>query len=139
MTFDLNTGIFKPYIKPNDIPLYVNRQSNHPPSIIKQIPTGVNKRLSSISSNEEVFKNALPIYQDSLKRSGYDFNFKYDPEAGNSNKRRNRNRSRNVTWFNPPYSENIATNIGAKFLHIIDRCFPQTTFYTKWLTGTQLK
>ena len=33
--FDLNTGIYRPYIKPNDKPLYINVNSNHPPSIIK--------------------------------------------------------------------------------------------------------
>ena len=34
-----------------------------------------------------------------------------------------RNRSRNVIWFNPPYSANVATDIGHKFLQPIDECF----------------
>ena len=34
VTFNLDTGDFKPFMKPNDTPLYVNRNSNHPPSII---------------------------------------------------------------------------------------------------------
>ena len=38
VTFDLNNGKFKPYRKPNDDPLYINRHSNHPPSIIRQLP-----------------------------------------------------------------------------------------------------
>ncbi len=45
VTFDLNNGKFKPYRKPNDDPLYINRHSNHPPSIIKQLPTSINKRM----------------------------------------------------------------------------------------------
>ena len=53
VTLDLDTGIFKPFQKPNDTPLYVNRLSNHPPSIIQNIPAAVNKRLNSISANEE--------------------------------------------------------------------------------------
>ena len=36
-----------------------------------------------------------------------------------------RSRSRNITWFNPPYSANVATNIGHKFLQLIDECFPK--------------
>ena len=48
VTFDLNNGKFKPYRKPNDDPLYINRHSNHPPSIIKQLPTSINKRISAL-------------------------------------------------------------------------------------------
>ena len=33
-------------------------------------------------------------------------------------------RTRNVTWFNPPYNASVSTNIGSKFLRIIDKCFP---------------
>ena len=36
VTFDLGNGKSKPYRKPNDDPLYIDRHSNHPPSIIKQ-------------------------------------------------------------------------------------------------------
>ena len=43
VTFDLNNAKHKPYRKPNDDPLYINRHSNHPPSITRQLPTAVNK------------------------------------------------------------------------------------------------
>ena len=51
VTLDLSTGIYKPYMKPNNTILYVNRLSNHPPAVIKNIPENVNRRLSSISCN----------------------------------------------------------------------------------------
>jgi hypothetical protein len=35
VTFDLNNAKHKPYRKPNDDPLYINRHSNHPPSITR--------------------------------------------------------------------------------------------------------
>ena len=35
-----------------------------------------------------------------------------------------RQRSRKITWYNPPFSYNVKTNIGAKFLRIIQNCFP---------------
>ena len=36
---DLNTGKTKPFRKENDKPIYINTESNHPPSVIKQLPT----------------------------------------------------------------------------------------------------
>jgi hypothetical protein len=112
-------------MKPNNKPLYVHSESNHPPSIIRNIPISINKRLSNISSNEEVFKAATPPYQEALKESGYDYQLKYNPppQSTNTNSRK-RNRQRNITWFNPPYSESVATNVGKKFLILLDKCFP---------------
>ena len=55
VTFDLNNAKHKPYRKPNDDPLYVNRHSNHPPRITRQLPTAINKRIVLLSSNEQTF------------------------------------------------------------------------------------
>ena len=55
ITFDLPNGTYKPYRKPNDEPLYINRHSNHPPPIIRELPISVNKRINSLSCNREVF------------------------------------------------------------------------------------
>ena len=71
ITLDLNTGIYKPFIKPNDTPIYINKKSNHPPSILKNIPAAVNRRLSNISANEGVFKESIPPYQEALAKGGY--------------------------------------------------------------------
>ena len=45
VTLNLNNGFFKPYHKPDDIIQYVNKESNHPSSIIKHLPTSIEKRL----------------------------------------------------------------------------------------------
>ena len=37
---------------------------------------------------------------------------------------RNRNRKRKVIWYNPPWNANVKTNLGRKFINIINRCFP---------------
>ena len=84
----------------------------------------MNRRLSSISANEEIFGAAIPPYQKALNDSGYNFTLKFDQGAHSGGKKRNRRR--NITWFNPPYSANVSTNIGAKFLRIIDACFPKS-------------
>ena len=37
LTTNMKKGIFKSFIKPNDKPEYVNKLSNHPPQILKNI------------------------------------------------------------------------------------------------------
>ena len=109
--FDLEADTYRPYNKPNNTPQYIHRLSNHPPSIIKSIPEGVNKRLSSRSSNEEMFNSAAPMFQEALKKSGYEYTLKFNPkEQEKTTKKRKRNK-RKVTWFNPPYNISVKTNI----------------------------
>ena len=125
ITMNLKTGEHKPYIKPNNTPLYVHKQSNHQPNIIKNIPESINRRLSNISSNEKIFKKAIPPYQDALKKNRYDYKLEYKPTINQNNKLKN-NRKRNITWFDPPYSKHVASNIGKQFLNLIDTCFQPT-------------
>ena len=68
ITMDLRTGVHKPFMKPNNTPLYVHNKSNHPINIIKNIPESINRRLSNISSNEKIFKKAIPPYQDAPQK-----------------------------------------------------------------------
>ena len=93
-------GLVTSSLKPNDTPLYINKQSNHPPSILKNIAPSVNKRLSSISANEDVFNDAAKPYQEALKNSGFEHKLKFQPEENNGNKNKC-SRKRNISWFNP--------------------------------------
>ena len=121
INLNLDTGIYRPYLKANDTPCYVNKNSNHPRGILENIPHSVNRRLSSILAKKEVFDFAIPPYQDALKKSGYDINLHFDPPV---NSEKSNNRHRNVTYFNPPFSKNVKTNIGKQFLSLIDKHFP---------------
>ena len=56
VTFDLTTGKYKPYRKPNDNPLYIHKHSNYPPSISKQLPTSINKRISTLSYDKQTLR-----------------------------------------------------------------------------------
>ena len=100
VNFNIETGISKPFVKPNNVPLYVHKKSNHPPTVINNIPKSINRRLCSISSNEEVFNESVKVHQEALEKSGYDYKLNFEPilfeEGGN------KNRSRNITYFNPP-------------------------------------
>lgn len=121
VTFNLKDNTFRPFRKPNDKPLYINAKSNHPPLIIKQLPQMINKRISSLSSNQEIFNNTKTIYEDALKDSGYNSTLTFNPD----NKIQGRkNRSRQIIWFNPPFSKNVTTDIGRTFLKLIKKHFP---------------
>ena len=122
ITLDLGTGTFKPYMKENDVPIYVSSKSNHPPLVLRNIPLGVNRRLSRISSNKEIFDAAKPPYQEALTKSGYTHVLEYGPPNQLSTKKKNRKKS--VTWFNPPFSLSVQSNVGREFLRLIDTAFP---------------
>lgn len=125
ITMNFNDGSYKPYMKPNNTPLYVNKRSNHPPNIKKNLPESINSRISSNSSNEDEFKRAAPPYQKALQQSGYEYKLQYNQNKnGDSERTYKRNRNRAVTWFNPPFNLNVATNIGKQFFKIIETSFP---------------
>ena len=103
ISLDLKSGLFKPFMKENNVIHYVHNKSNHPPSILKNLPKGVEQRLSKISANEEIFITSTAPYQAALEASGYSHKLKFDPNARNKPPK-NRRRNRKVTWFNPPFS-----------------------------------
>ena len=98
VTFNLKNGKYYPFRKSNNEPLYIHAQSNHPPSIIKEIPNMINKRISEISCDEEQFEKAKPMYEKALENSGYKAKLKYVPKAPNPR----RNRKSQIIRFNPP-------------------------------------
>ena len=71
----------KTCLTPNpEIPLYVNRKSNHPLCIIENIPKSINKRLSEISIDE----HSAPLYQKALDDSGYNHRLTFTPNLRQS-------------------------------------------------------
>ena len=67
VTFNLNDGTYQPYQKTDNIIQCIHVESNHPPNIIKQIPKTIEKRLSQLSFNEEIFNESAPFYEDKLQ------------------------------------------------------------------------
>jgi hypothetical protein len=121
---NLETETHKPFTKPNNTILYVNADSNHPQSMKRNIPLACQKRLSLLSSNEDIFNAAAPEYQEALDKAGYKYQLRYDHTAkiGVQGKRY---RAKEETWFNPPFSQNVKSNIGADFLKSVDSSFPK--------------
>ena len=61
VSLNLNNSNNKPYQKPGNEILYIHKDSNHPPSILKQIPASIEKRISTLSSNETIFNESKNI------------------------------------------------------------------------------
>ena len=53
VNLDLDSGLFSPFKKENDCPIYIHKKSN------KNVPASVNRRLCSISSNAAVFSQEI--------------------------------------------------------------------------------
>ena len=119
---NLTNGSYALYNKPGNTPAYVHSKSNHPPTIIRNIPTSINKRLSNISSNARTFSKATAIYQQALRNSEYEHSLQYT-RTNSINNHTAMKRKRNITWYNPPFNKGVATNIGRQFLKIVDNVF----------------
>ena len=112
----------------------VSRFSNHPPTIIKNLPASIGLRISDLSQNEEIFSIAKPYYQEALKSSGNNEEILYtnihiNEEILYTNERKSTsqktNRKRKIIWFNPLHSKNVQTNVAKIFLRLVNKHFPQ--------------
>ena len=54
LSFDLTNEADLTYKKPNDISIYIHVNFNQPPSIVKELSNSISKRISNISSSEEI-------------------------------------------------------------------------------------
>ena len=81
----------------------------------------VGRRISDLSSSEEIFKQAAPIYNQALRNSGFNEEIKFSKRDNN----RKGNRSRRIIFFHPPWSDQIKTNVGKCFLQLLDKHFPR--------------
>lgn len=136
-TFMLYDGNFMPYRKPNSEIVYVNNKSNHPPHIKKQIPKMLEKRLSALSSNKQLFDGAVKEYNGALENSGYKDKLEF---VGNNNNSKKKNRrKRDVIYFNPPFCRSVRSNIGRMFLSLVDKHFPRTHVYHSIFNRSTLK
>ena len=59
-TFNLRTNTYRPYRKPNNTPSYIHMSSNHPPEILKRLPTLISELVSRNSCNKQIFNSVKP-------------------------------------------------------------------------------
>ena len=137
VTMRLADGTYWAYQKPNNTPLYIHALSNHPKTIKNSLTTMISKRISTISSSKQEFDKSSQEYNKALKESGFNSHITYIKPEENDKKKRNR--ARNIIWFNPPFSENVETNIGKTFLRLIKKHFPRGNRLNKIFNKNTLK
>ena len=71
VTLNLNSRKYWPYRKPNNHPLYIHSQSNHPPCVKRQLPAMVEQRTSNIACNQEEFNKAAAMWSNARACSGF--------------------------------------------------------------------
>ena len=91
--FNLQTGLHRPYRKETCNTTYVHKDSNHPIHIKKALPKMIGRRIYELSSNQEVFKSEVTLYNDALKAAGYNDEIIYS-EKVNSKKKQEYSRNR---------------------------------------------
>ena len=85
----------------------------------------ISQRISKLSSDHATFQHAAPTYNNALKHSGFRSDIKFFPdETHTPPASHKKNRTRNITWFNPPFSKNVKSNVGKKSLNLLDNHFP---------------
>ena len=103
VTLTLENSTYLPYLKDNNEIIYLNTESNHPPSIINQLPKSIELRLSQLSANKEIFKNSVTPCNEVLTKAGYKHQMRYQ-----------QNIRQNTTYHqqnNPLYSANVVAKV----------------------------
>ena len=138
VSFNLSNVTYQRFCKPNNEIAYIHKESNHPPSVLRQILLSIESRLSKHSSNKKIFKESTQIYQEALKKSGYNHQLTYQKSINNKSKDTKR-RKRKIIWFNPPYSKNVWTKVGNQFLKLINKHFPRHHKFYKLFNKNNVK
>ena len=140
VTQNLSNNSYKSFIKTDQHPSYINVNSNHPKTIIKQVPKAVNYQ-----QMRKTFKESSKIYIDALKNSGFKEEFTYLEEniANVINKEKNKydhkNRKRKIIRFNPAFCRLTSINVGKYFLKLRDKHFKHDNILQKIFNRKTLK
>ena len=101
----------------------------------KQSPPPPPPPHASISCNAEEFHRAKPIYEEALRRRGFNGDMEYVDKQSEQRKIH----KRDVTWFNPPFNQNVTTNVARQFLSLVDKHFPKFHRYHKLFNRNNVK
>ena len=76
------------------------------------------------------FNQAIEPFKRALKESGYNDTLTYET----NNKKKTRCRTRDICWYNPPFSMNMRTRIGGTVFYLLSKYFPQVAIITTYST-----
>ena len=138
---DLVNNTYQPYRKLNSETVYISKHSNHPPNILKELPKAVNKRITNISCNQDIFDAAKSAYEQALRNSGFSEELKCKNKDGEEKTRNEekRKRRRKIIWFNPPFSLSVKTNIEKLLFKMLKKHFPKANPLSKIFNKNTIK
>ena len=102
----------------------------------------IGQRISDLSCNKTAFEKAASEYNQALQRNGFKHTIMYKPSQSSPHRSNNNNkikRKRNIICFNPPFSENVATNIGKEFFSLLSKHFLPNNKYHKIFNKPKVK
>ena len=102
----------------------------------------IGQRISDLFCNKAAFEKVASEYNQALQRSGFKYTIMYKPLQffpHCSNNNNEKKRKQNIIWFNPPFSENVATNIGKEFFSLLSKHFPSNNKYHKIFNKQNVK
>ena len=95
--------------------------SKHPPNILKNLPDNSTRILSN-SSGEKEFKKEVDKYKHALEEAWYAEKLVYIHQKEDRNQVDHPSRmprQRKVTWFNPPWSSCVKTNVAGRCIALL--------------------
>ena len=138
---DLINNTYQPYWKPNSETVYINKHSNHPSNILEELPEAINKRITDISCDQDIFDTAKATYEEVLRNSGFNQELKCknkNSEEQTWNEEKSKRR-RKIIWFNPPFSSSVKTNIEKLFFEMLKKHFPKINSLSKIFNKNTIK
>ena len=106
----------------------------------------ISSRLLKNSYSLQEFNKTIPEYQLALEKSRYREKLTYVKEESkqtdqfnSTSKNRSRNRTRKIIWFNPPFNDEVTTNIGKEFFTLLNKHFPPSNKYHKIFNKNNIK
>ena len=61
VNFDLHNSLYMPYKKSDTKPICMNKQSNNPQNILKQLPKSIANRISDASLSKDIIDKSIPF------------------------------------------------------------------------------
>ena len=81
----------------------------------------------------------MPPYTEALKKNGYNTNLQLDRTCTYGKNEKSKTKKRKITWFNPPFATNVATNVAKTFLTLIDNHFLKNKRLSKIFNSNTIK
>ena len=81
--------------------------------------------LSRNSFNKQIFDSVKPECEEALEKLGYQTLLEYiEPKVDNIQNNTNKlQRKRKIIWFNPSFNKSVTTNVGQRFLNLVEKHF----------------